>query len=164
MPQLFPSAWGSLIRAFAKQNHNSLRTGLVQICSGGAIAGLRLFARTHYGMTHKRMLFVAYNQAVPIHFSGTLTDLISKQRHSGICDAWRLPVGNIAYAHTGGLAVLERPKNLLLAHPTKGATKGAEAHSCAVLNGGAGCALMDSGVAQKNVLQSTVEEARELFR
>lgn len=98
------------------------------------------------------MLLAADNQVVEIDRSGKVTDSIAKQGHSGIYEAWRLPDGGIAYAHKGGLAVFDRQKNLVLAHPASKGSKGTEANSCAVLDGGARFALMDSGVAQIRVV------------
>jgi hypothetical protein len=98
------------------------------------------------------MLLAADNQVVEINRKGDVTDSIAKQGHSGIYEAWRLPDGGVAYAHKGGLAVFDRQKRLLLAHPAGSGAKGAEANSCAVLDGGARFALMDSGVGQIRVV------------
>ncbi len=98
------------------------------------------------------MLLAADNQVVEINRQGSVTDSIAKQGHSGIYEAWRLPDGGVAYAHKGGLAVFDREKRPVVTHPARQGTKGTEANSCAVLDGGARFALMDSGVGQIRVV------------
>ena len=103
----------------------------------------------------QRFLLAADNQVIEVDRNGRVTDSIAKQGHSGIYDAWRLPDGGIAYAHRGGLAVFDAEKKPVLSHPARAGAKGTEANSCAVLEGGAQFALMDSGVCQIRVIDRT---------
>ncbi len=98
------------------------------------------------------MLLAADNQVVEINRKGGVTDSLAKQGHSGIYEAWRLPDGGVAYAHKGGLAVFDREKRPVVTHQARQGTKGTEANSCSVLDGGARFALMDSGVGQIRVV------------
>lgn len=162
MPPLFPSARCAQRRALTIQRHQSPpRAGLSRRWAGGAVAALCGLVSTHCGVADERMLLAADNQVVEINRSGTVTDSISTHGHSGIYEAWRLPDGGIAYAHKGGLAVFDRHKNLVLAHAAKNGPKGTEANSCAVLDGGARFALMDSGVAQIRVVNRKGEVLSE---
>ncbi len=99
-----------------------------------------------------RFLLAADNQVLEVNREGQVTDRITRQGHSGIYEAWRLPDGGIAYAHKNGLAVFDAQKRLVVSHAARGGAKGAEANSCAVLEGGARFALMDSGVSQIRVV------------
>lgn len=162
MPQYSPTARRSQGPAFQCQDSVSpLPNGLLQAWTNGAVAALCWLVSTHCVMADERMLLAADNQVVEINRSGAVTDLISKQGHSGIYDAWRLPDGGIAYAHKGGLAVFNRHKTLVLAHAARNSTRGTEANSCAVLDGGACFALMDSGVAQIRVVNRKGEVLSE---
>ena len=119
----------------------------------GAVAALVwLLASPVMVHAEERLLLAADNQVIEINREGKVTDSISKQGHSGIYEAWRLSDGGIAYAHKGGLAVFDRAKILVLSHAARAGSKGTEANSCAVLEGGARFALMDSGVGQIRVV------------
>lgn len=100
----------------------------------------------------ERLLLAADNQVLEVNRAGLLTDSLAKQGHGGIYDAWRLPDGGIAYAHSKGLAVFDSQKKLVLAHPARAGSKGTEANGCAVLDGGDRFALMDAGVNQIRVV------------
>jgi hypothetical protein len=100
----------------------------------------------------QRFLLAADCQVIEVDRQGRLTDSVARQGHSGIYDAWRLPDGGVAYAHRGGLAVFDAQKKPVLSHPARAGAKGAEANSCAVLEGGARFALLDSGVCQIRVI------------
>lgn len=95
-----------------------------------------------------RFLLAADNQVVEVNREGQVTGVLKHPGHVGIFDAWRLPDGGIAYAHKGGLAVFDAAKKLVLDHRARSGNMGVEANSCAVLEGGARFALMDSGVSQ----------------
>jgi hypothetical protein len=99
-----------------------------------------------------RFLLAADNQVLEVNREGQVTDSIAKQGHSGIYEAWRLPDGGIAYAHRNGLAVFDAQKRLVVSHPASRGAKGAEVNSCAVLEGGARFAVLDSGVSQIRVV------------
>lgn len=100
----------------------------------------------------ERFLLAADNQVIEINRAGLVKEVLKHPGHSGIYDAWRLPDGGIAYAHRGGLAVFDASKKLVLEHSARRGDKGAEANSCAVLNGGMRFALMDSGVCQIRIV------------
>jgi hypothetical protein len=100
----------------------------------------------------ERFLLAADSQVIEINRAGKVTDLLEHPGHGGIYDAWRLPDGGIAYAHRGGLAVFDAAKKLVLEHAARAGSKGAEANSCAVLEGGAQFALIDSGVCQIRIV------------
>ncbi len=100
----------------------------------------------------ERLLLAADNQVVEVNRAGRVTDLLSKQGHGGIYEAWRLPDGGIAYAHSKGLAVFDAQKKLVLAHAARAGSKGTEANGCAVLEGGDRFALVDAGVNQIRVV------------
>ncbi len=100
----------------------------------------------------ERFLLAADNQVIEVNRAGKVTDLLKHPGHGGIYDAWRLPDGGIAYAHRGGLAVFDASKKLVLEHKARAGSKGAEANSIAVLEGGAQFALMDSGVCQIRIV------------
>lgn len=153
MPLLLPSDATARGRFSPNQNrlpvsHNRCARGWI----AGVAAALWILTLPRLGHAEERMLLAADNQVVEINRLGKVTDSLAKQGHSGIYEAWRLPDGGIAYAHKGGLAVFDRQKNLVLSHPARNGTKGTEANSCAVMDGGARFALMDSGVAQIRVV------------
>ena len=85
----------------------------------GIAAAFCLLAVARLGHAEERMLLAADNQVVEINRKGTVTDVLAKQGHSGIYEAWRLPDGGVAYAHKGGLAVFDREKHLILSHPAR---------------------------------------------
>lgn len=109
----------------------------------------------------ERFLLAADNQVIEINRTGKVTDLLKHPGHGGIYDAWRLPDGGIAYSHRGGLAVFDAAKKLVLDHKARASSKGAEANSCAVLEGGAQFALMDSGVSQIRIVDRNGAVASE---
>ncbi len=100
----------------------------------------------------ERFLLAADTQVIEINRAGKVTEVLKHPRHGGIYDAWRLPDGGIAYAHRGGLAVYDAAKKLVLEHASRPGSKGAESNSCAVLDGGARFALMDSGACQIRIV------------
>jgi hypothetical protein len=100
----------------------------------------------------ERFLLAADNQVIEVNRAGMVTDMLKLPGYGGIYDAWRLPDGGIAFAHRGGLAVFDATKKLVLEHAARRGEKGAEANSCAVLDGGARFALIDSGVSQIRVV------------
>ena len=126
---------------------SSPRILLKAVCSACFVAAFVALSAP----AEQRFLLAADNQVIEVDRHGKVTDAITKQGHSGIYDAWRLPDGGIAYAHRGGLAVFDAEKKPVLAHPARAGAKGKEANSCAVLEGGARFALMDSGVCQIRV-------------
>lgn len=138
-----------------------VRCARARIWGGAVAAALWIFAPTHGVHGDERLLLAADNQVIEINRAGQVTELLARQGHSGIYEAWRLPDGGIAYAHKGGLAVFDREKKLVLAHPARSGTKGVEANSCAVLGGGEAFALMDSGVAQIRVVNRLGEVLSE---
>ena len=97
-------------------------------------------------------MLAADTQVIEINRAGRVMEVLTHPGHGGIYDAWRLPDGGIAYAHRGGLAVYDAAKKLVLEHPSRPGTKGVESNSCAVLDGGARFALMDSGVCQIRIV------------
>ena len=119
-----------------------------------AVSGVWLMAA--FGLCvasgEERFLLAADNQVLEVNREGQVTDSITRQGHSGIYEAWRLPDGGIAYAHKGGLAVFDAQKRLVVSHAVRRGTKGAESNSCAVLAGGERFALVDSGVSQIRVV------------
>jgi len=110
-----------------------------------ALLGISLHAE-------ERFLLAADTQVIEINRAGRVIEVLKHPGHGGIYDAWRLPDGGIAYAHQGGLAVYDAAKKLVLEHPSRPGTKGVESNSCAVLDGGARFALMDSGVCQIRIV------------
>ncbi len=106
----------------------------------------------------ERFLLAADTQVIEINREGKVLEVLTHPHHGGIYDAWRLPDGGIAYAYHGGLAVYDAAKKLVLEHPSRAGTKGAESNSCVVLDGGARFALMDSGACQIRIVdrQGTV--------
>jgi len=100
----------------------------------------------------ERFLLAADKQVIEVNRAGKVTEVIKHPGHGGIYDAWRLPDGGIAYAHRGGLAVLDSAKKLVMEHAARAGSKGAETNSCAILAGGAKFALMDSGVCQIRIV------------
>lgn len=110
-----------------------------------ALFGLSLHAE-------ERFLLAADTQVIEVNRAGHVTTVLKHPGRSGIYDAWRLPDGGIAYAHRGGLAVYDAANTLVLEHPSRTGTKGQESNSCAVLDGGARFALMDSGVCQIRIV------------
>jgi hypothetical protein len=100
----------------------------------------------------ERLLLAADNQVVEVDRAGRVTDSLAKRGHGGIYEAWRLPDGGIAYAHSKGLAVFDAQKKVVLEHPARAGSKGTEANGCAVLDGGARFALVDAGVNQIRVV------------
>ncbi len=100
----------------------------------------------------ERFLLAADNQVIEVNRLGKVTDVLKLPGYGGIYDAWRLPDGGVAFAHRGGLAVFDAAKKLVLEHAARPGDKGAEANGCAVLDGGARFALMDSGVSQIRVV------------
>lgn len=153
MRHLFPSDPAPQGRSSKRQTRRPVpRSRRVLSWAAAAAAVLYSITMSRPANADERMLLAADNQVVEIDRSGKVTDSIAKQGHSGIYEAWRLPDGGIAYAHKGGLAVFDRQKKLVLAHPARNGAKGTEANSCAVLDGGARFALMDSGVGQIRVV------------
>ncbi len=153
MPLLSSSASAQYRRVPTRRKSQHVpRAGWARGWLTGFAAALWILAPSQWSHADERMLLAADNQIVEINRAGKVTDSISGQGHSGIYEAWRLPDGGIAYAHKGGLAVFDRQKNLVLAHAARKGTKGTEANSCAVINGGECFALMDSGVAQIRVV------------
>ncbi len=110
------------------------------------------FCLTLHLHAEERFLLAADLQVIEINRAGRVTEQLKHAGHVGIYDAWRLPDGGIAYAHQGGLAVYDANKQLVLEHVARRGRKGVEANSCAVLDGGARFALMDSGVCQIRLL------------
>ena len=110
-----------------------------------ALLGISLHAE-------ERFLLAADTQVIEINRAGRVTEVLRHPGHDGIYDAWRLPDGGAAYAHRGGLAVYDAAKKLVLEHSSRPGSKGAESNSCAVLDGGARFALMDSGVCQIRIV------------
>ena len=104
----------------------------------------------------ERFLLAADNQVIEVNRAGKVTDLLKDPAHTGgIYDAWRLPDGGIAFAYIGGMALYDSNKKLVFNHPAKPGSKGVEANSCAVLEGGARFALIDSGACQIRVVDRT---------
>lgn len=153
MRLFLPRKAGSLFRSFPHpplQKFSGRPTPVPGLGAVAAVCWLLAFSvRVH---AEERMLLAADNQVIEINRKGKVTDSISKQGHSGIYEAWRLPDGGIAYAHRGGLAVFDRANKLVLSHGARAGNKGTEANSCAVLDGGARFALLDSGVGQIRVV------------
>ena len=100
----------------------------------------------------ERFLLAADTQVIEVNRVGRVTEVLKHRGHDGIYDAWRLPDGGIAYVHRGGLAVYDASKKLVMEHASRAGSKGAESNSCAVLDGGARFALMDSGACQIRVV------------
>jgi unsaturated rhamnogalacturonyl hydrolase len=100
----------------------------------------------------ERFLCAADTQVIEINRAGQVTDVLKLPGQDGVYEAWRLPDGGIAYAHRGGLMVFDANKKLVLEHAAKTTHKGAEANSCAVLDGGEGFALLDSGACEIRVV------------
>jgi hypothetical protein len=100
----------------------------------------------------ERFLLAADNQVIEVNRSCKVTDVLKLPGRGGIYDAWRLPDGGVAVAHRGGLAVFDAAKKLVLEHTSRRGDKGAEANSCAVLDGGERFALLDSGASQIRVV------------
>jgi hypothetical protein len=94
----------------------------------------------------ERFLLAADHQVIEVDRAGTVTEVLKHPGHGGIYDASRLPDGGIVYAHRGGLALFDASKKLVMEHKAVAGSKGAEANSVAVLEGGERFALMDSGV------------------
>ncbi len=100
----------------------------------------------------ERFLCAADTQVIEVNRAGQVTDVLKLPGQDGLYDAWRLPDGGIAYAHRGGLMVFDANKKLVLEHAAKTTDKGAEANSCAVLDGGERFALLDSGACEIRVV------------
>jgi len=104
-----------------------------------------LLAEEHY-------LLAADTQVIEINRAGKVFAVWKHPGHGGIYDAARLLDGGIAYAHRGGLAIFDASKKLVMEHKALAGSKGAEANSVAVLEGGQKFALMDSGVNQIRIV------------
>jgi len=103
-------------------------------------------------LAEERFLLAADTQVIEVNRDGHVTEILKQPGQDGLYDAWRLPDGGIAYAHRGGLMVFDKNQKLVLEHAARSTDKGAEANSCAVLDGGKLFALLDSGACEIRVV------------
>lgn len=134
------------IKTYQQNSYSDWAAGAFLLAGSEVLKGITPSA------SDERFLCAADTQVIEINRAGQVTDVWKLPGQDGLYDAWRLPDGGIAYAYCGGLMVFDANKKLVLEHAARVTDKGAEANSCAVLDGGERFALLDSGVCEIRVV------------